>query len=213
MTDALQVSSVNRYLAHKQHLLPASHLADVVQVTRDIVALHATNATSPYLSLWARVPDFQRGMLEETLYERRTLAKLLCMRVTLHLVPSDEVFLFFQAYSEHRTRPEVRGFEELLVQEGFCQEQEVDAYLAELQHRVLDVLAEKGPSTVRQINQAVPELKAKSTLPSPTGCRTLTWNPSPLRKRGPGLCAATCPPSARLPSTTSSGGLASQRVK
>ena len=47
----VKVPLVNSYLAHKQHLLPASHLSDVVQVTRDIVALHATGATGPYLSL------------------------------------------------------------------------------------------------------------------------------------------------------------------
>ena len=45
MTEVLKVSIVNGYLAHKQHLLPASRLPDVVQVTHDIVALHATAAT------------------------------------------------------------------------------------------------------------------------------------------------------------------------
>ena len=69
MTGVFKASLVNRYLAHKQHLLPASHLADVVQVTRDIVALHATSATSPYLSLWARVPDFQCTALKDALYQ------------------------------------------------------------------------------------------------------------------------------------------------
>jgi hypothetical protein len=54
---------VNSYLAHKQHLLPASQVTGVVQATRDIVALHATDPIGPYLSLWARVPDFQRGAL------------------------------------------------------------------------------------------------------------------------------------------------------
>ncbi|NIP14964.1 MAG: hypothetical protein GWM88_09645 [Pseudomonadales bacterium] len=152
---------MNSYLAHKQHLLPASQVTDVVQATRDIVALHATDPIGPYLSLWARVPDFQREALEDALYEQRTLAKMLCMRVTLHAVPSDEVGLFFQAYSAHRTRPEVRTFGDFLVQAGLCQEEETDAYLRDLQRRVLDVLAEKGPSTVRQINQAVPELKTK----------------------------------------------------
>jgi hypothetical protein len=152
---------VNSYLAHKQHLLPASQVTGVVQATRDIVALHATDPIGPYLSLWARVPDFQRGALEDALYEQRTLAKMLCMRVTLHAVPSDKVPLFFQAYSAHRTRPEVRTFGDFLVQAGLCQEGETDAYLERLQRRVLDVLAEKGPSTVRQINRAVPELKTK----------------------------------------------------
>ncbi len=157
----MKISQVNRYLAHKQHLLPASRLADVVQATRDIVALHATDPTSPYFSLWARVPDFRREALEDVLYERRELTKLLCMRVTLHAVPSDEVSLFFQAYNQHRTRPETRRFGDFLVQAGLCREEEVEAFLKDLQRRVLGVLTERGPSTVRQINQAVPELKAK----------------------------------------------------
>ena len=157
----MEISLINSYLAHKQHLLPASHLSDVVQVTRDIVALHATGATGPYLSLWARVPDFQRTALEETLYERRYLARVHCMRKTVHAVPSDEVPLFFQAYVERYALAEIRGWESLLVQAGICQEGKAEPLLKNLYRQVLDVLTEKGPSTVRQISQAVPELKAK----------------------------------------------------
>ena len=160
-THHLDISSVNSYLARKQHLLPASRLADVVQVTRDIVALHATGATGPYLSLWARVRDFQREALEEVLYERRDLVRVHCMRMTVHAVPSDEVPFFFQAYVERHARAEFRGWEPLLVQAGMCQEGEAEALLKKLHRRVLDVLTEKGPSTVRQISQAVPELKTK----------------------------------------------------
>ena len=161
MTRALKVSLVNSYLAHKQHLLPASHLADVVQVTRDIVALHATGPTGPYLSLCARVPDFQRQELEDALYERRELVRVHCMRMTVHAVPSDEVPFFLQAYVERHARAEFRGWERLLVQAGMCQEGEAEALLDKLHHRVAGVLDEKGPSTVRQISQAVPELKTK----------------------------------------------------
>ena len=161
MTEALKVSLVNSYLAHKQHLLPASRLADVVQVTRDIVALHATSPTSPYLSLWARVPDFQREELEDVLYERRELVRVHCMRMTVHVVPGDEVPFFLQAYVERHARAELRGWEPLLVQAEMCPEGEAETLLKKLHGRVLDVLTERGPSTAREINQAVPELKAK----------------------------------------------------
>jgi len=161
--ESLSISLVNGYLAHKQHLLPTSRHADAVQVTRDIVALHATSATSPYLSLWARMPDFQRDVLEDALYERRDLAKVLCMRVTMHAVPSDEAPLFIracQAYVERRTPTRFRG-PGLLVQARLCWEEEAEALLQDLHRRVLDVLAEKGPSTVREISQVVPEFRAK----------------------------------------------------
>jgi hypothetical protein len=161
MTEVLKVSLVNGYLAHKQHLLPASRLADVLQVTRDIVALHATAATGPYLSLWVRGSDFQRQGLEDALYERRELARVHCMRMTVHMVPSDEVPFFLHAYVERHVQAGFRGWERLLVQAGLCQEGEAEAFLKQLHRRVLDVLTEKGPSTARQISQAVPELKAK----------------------------------------------------
>jgi hypothetical protein len=161
--DSCPAPVVNAYLAHKQHLLPASRLADVVQLTHDIVALHATSATSPYLSLWARMPGFRREMLDEALYETRELVKMLCMRVTLHVVPSDELVYFHQApraYVERRTPPRFRGGG-LLVQAGLCPEGKADALLADLHRRVLDLLAARGPSTTQEIAGAVPEFQTK----------------------------------------------------
>jgi uncharacterized protein YcaQ len=161
--EAFSKRKVNSYLAHKQHLLPTSRLTDVLQVSRDIAGLHATSATGPYLSLWARTPNFRREMLEEALYEQRTLVKLLCMRVTLHAVPSDEASFFIQAcriYIERRTPPRYRGGG-LLAQAGLCTEQEAGETLGKLQRHVLTVLAERGPSTTQEIAEAVPEFQAK----------------------------------------------------
>jgi len=157
----LQAQLVNDYLAHKQHLLPATHLTDLVQVTRGVVALHATFAAGPYLSLWARVPGFQREWLDDALYERRTLARLLCMRTTLHVVPAGDLPFFFQAYAPHTMRTGLRDGESLLVQAGVCQEEGAGALLSELHQRVLDLLARQGPSTGQEISQAVPELQAR----------------------------------------------------
>jgi hypothetical protein len=81
--------------------------------------------------------------------------------MTVHAVPSDEVPFFFQAYVERHAQAELRGWESLLVQAGICQEGEAEALLKKLHRQVLDVLTERGSSTVRQISQAVPELKAK----------------------------------------------------
>jgi hypothetical protein len=160
----MKISQVNAYLAHKQHLLPGARGDDVVQVTRDVIALHATAATGPYFSLWARVGGFQRRALETALYEQRTLVKLLCMRVTLHVVTSDEAAFFYHAFPSdffERLMPvEFRGGG-LLAHAGLCGEEEAGALLADLHRRVLAVVTENGPSTVRQMGSKVPELRAK----------------------------------------------------
>jgi len=161
--NSYSVSHVNSYLAYKQHLLPSSFLDDPVQITRDIVALHATSATSPYLSLWARMAGFSREMLEDALYARRDLAKVLCMRVTVHAVPSDEVPMFIQAhqsYVEKRTPPRFRGGG-LLVHAGLCSEAEAASLLEDMKSRVLSFLSSSGPSSVQDIGEVVPELRAK----------------------------------------------------
>jgi hypothetical protein len=116
----MQVSLINRYLAHEQYLLPASQLTNVAQITRDVVALHATDATGPSLSLWARTPNFQRQTLEDALYSRRELSRVHCMRTTLNVVPSEDAPCFFQAYAEHRIQVE-RDSAALLVLAGLCQ--------------------------------------------------------------------------------------------
>jgi hypothetical protein len=152
---------VNAYLAHKQRLLPASRAGDIVQVTRDVVALHATNPSGPYLSLWARMPDFQRQALDDALYEGRTLVRALCMRQTLHVVPSDELLVFARAYIDRHGAAARATVEAILVAAGLCAEGEAGRLLERVQQDVLDVLAREGPSTVRDLSKAIPELRAK----------------------------------------------------
>ena len=161
MLRGFDVSLVNCFAAHKQHLLPGSRADNVVQVVRDIAALHATVATGPYLSLWARMPHFRQQDLDGALYDRRELVRLLCMRNTLHIVPSDEVSFFVQAYAKRRARAEARRSEKLLVQAGLCDAPSAASKLTELREQVLEALAGREPATVQEISQAVPELQAK----------------------------------------------------
>jgi hypothetical protein len=161
MLGRFPLSQVNRYLAHKQHLLPASQASDPVQATRDIAALHATDATGPYLALWARVTGFQRDALDEALYERRSLARVLVMRTTLHLIPSDEVASCLRPYLEQRRVRESRELERMLVQAGLAPDQGAGPLLDKLRDQVLDHLASQGPCTVQQLNRAIPELATK----------------------------------------------------
>jgi hypothetical protein len=64
---------------------------DVVQAARDLVGLHATGAPNPYLHLFTRMPRFTRPALDHELYERRSLARVRCMRGALFLLPLDRL--------------------------------------------------------------------------------------------------------------------------
>ena len=71
-----------RHLLRKQHLAGGDD-APLLEVVDDVVGLHGTSATGPYLSLHARLERFSRADLDRELYERRSLMRLKAMRGTV----------------------------------------------------------------------------------------------------------------------------------
>ncbi len=160
-TTPLTPDRINQFLLSKQHLAAGTQGEDVVQVVGDICVLHATAAPTPYLSLWNRVKGFSREQLDAELYETRRLVRVLCMRRTLFIFPSEKLPVFFQATKKQVQRRFPSEARRLLVQAGLCQEGEESEALEHLHQRIVEVLADRGPSTVSEIGKLVPELKIK----------------------------------------------------
>ncbi|WP_028636266.1 winged helix DNA-binding domain-containing protein [Nocardioides sp. URHA0032] len=76
-------------LARRHALAPAHHAADPLEATRAMTVLHATEAPSVYLSLWARVNGLTVADVDRALYDDRSLVKQLAMRRTLFVFPRD----------------------------------------------------------------------------------------------------------------------------
>jgi hypothetical protein len=85
MMDCIELNTVNHYVLAKQHLADSPISAAMTSVVRDAVGLHASDSRTPYLSLLARVPDFEKEDLEKALYEGHSLAKIRCMRKTIYV--------------------------------------------------------------------------------------------------------------------------------
>jgi len=88
---------VRQYVLSKQHLLDGAQGDRVVPVVEDLVALHATSAVTPYLSLAARVRGFQRVDLDRAFYVERQLIRLEAMRGTLFITTTAAAPMLFQA--------------------------------------------------------------------------------------------------------------------
>lgn len=93
----LEESLVTQYVLHKHHLLVDSQAESILQVVNDIIALHATSAGTPYLSLFARMKNFQRKHLDEEFYVKRNLVRLQAMRGTLFITSTQLAPLLYQA--------------------------------------------------------------------------------------------------------------------
>src|SRR5215470_6561970 len=75
-------------LAVRHHL--ASRAATVAGAAADIVGLHGTDPASVYLAAWART-GASPAVIEEALYAEQALVRMLGMRRTVFVVPSDLV--------------------------------------------------------------------------------------------------------------------------
>ena len=102
MGDSLSLKQVNGFVLHKQHLPARPHRASIIETVQDVGGLHATGATVPYLSLRARRTAFTKEELHSALYQRRSLAKVLCMRNTLFVLPKDLLPVAYQATKKRR---------------------------------------------------------------------------------------------------------------
>jgi hypothetical protein len=76
-------------ILQRQHLDVSWEPASIESVVADVVALHATHMASAYVSLQARLPGFTKGVLEDSLYSRRSLVRFRGMRGALYLVRRD----------------------------------------------------------------------------------------------------------------------------
>ncbi|MCJ7582049.1 MAG: winged helix DNA-binding domain-containing protein [Candidatus Aminicenantes bacterium] len=99
--DALSLQAVNRFILAKQHLSEDSKIDDIVRITRDIGGLHATSATTPYLSLLARTNKFAKENLQKELFQKKSLAKVTYVRKTVFIIPEDMLSVAFSAVQKN----------------------------------------------------------------------------------------------------------------
>lgn len=161
MPGSVAKEQVNAFLWRKQHLAPGTAGSDTQSVVRDLVALHATSALTPYLSLRARLVGFQPAQLDAELYDERRLLKVLCMRQTVHVVPLSELATVTAATGERLRRNARRELGQLLRWSGTSGPSDEETTLARLQAVVKEVIAAEGPSTAAELSDAIPELRKR----------------------------------------------------
>lgn len=97
--DEFELSTVNNFLCKKQHLTENTKIQSIAQVTNDIWGLHATIASTPYISLFNRIHNFSKDSLDREILEKG-LVKIRCVRKTVHIIPKENVSITFSATKE-----------------------------------------------------------------------------------------------------------------
>ncbi|MFE4633600.1 winged helix DNA-binding domain-containing protein [Streptomyces sp. NPDC056773] len=150
-----------RAMLVRRHLLaPSARVTSVEQVTEALVALHATEPATVFLSVAARMTGATPRAVEQALYEDRSLVRMLCMRRTVFVVPKE-----LAPVVEASTARTVAARERAVLTKILAGQLGHDeAWLDAVERDLLVALADLGEADATQIADAVPRLKEQITI-------------------------------------------------
>ena len=149
-------------LARRHFLATENDAPDPLTVARAIVAYHATDPASVYLAAAARTGFAAPVALDAALYDDRTLVRILGMRRTMFVVPTDLRPAVQTACTDAIAVNERRQTIKMISEGGITDN--AAAWLDRAAADVLRVLAERGEATTQQIAEAVPQLREQIVL-------------------------------------------------
>ncbi|MFD3491724.1 winged helix DNA-binding domain-containing protein [Streptomyces sp. NPDC058690] len=157
ISDAQRRSRLGR-----RHLLaPSVRAASAESVADSVVALHATDAATVFLSVCARLSEVSVGAVERALYEDVSLVRLLSMRNTLFTVSHGLAPCVDASNARAVAAKERRTLLKHLRDDG----NGLDAHwLAETEKETLAALTARGSATGSELSAAVPALRTKITV-------------------------------------------------
>jgi hypothetical protein len=131
----------------------------VDDAARSIVGLHASDPATVYLAARARVRDFVHTDLEDALYERRSLVRMLGMRRTMFVVPVEVAAIMDEACTKALAGGERRRLIGMLEEQGVTRDGA--RWLRRVENATLAALHERGEATATELSRAVPQLAKK----------------------------------------------------
>ncbi|MGW4505230.1 winged helix DNA-binding domain-containing protein [Streptomyces sp. NPDC004436] len=148
-------------LGRRHRLAPSARAGTVAEAADSVVALHATDAATVFLSARARLTDGGPEAVERALYEDVGVVRLLSMRNTLFAVSAELAPYVDASTARGIALKERRTFLKHLDEDG----QGLDAaWLERAETSALAVLDAQGPLTGSQLSAAVPDLRQKITI-------------------------------------------------
>ena len=152
-------------LARRHGLAPGHRHPDVLTAARAMTALHATEAATVHLALWARTAAVTVADVEEALYEERTLVKQPAMRRTLWAFPCELLPAVWGSAAERVAGQQHKDVLKYVAAGGFTDDPE--AWVAAAYDATLAALDDGVPRTAAQLRGLVPALDGRFTLGTP----------------------------------------------
>lgn len=159
---AIGVAERRARLARRHRLARVDRVDSPLEVARSIVAYHATDPASVYLAMAARTGPAASEAMDKALYDDRTLVRILGMRRTMFVVPTELMPVVHQACTDSIAVTERRRTLRMISEGGVADDAE--AWLDRVQDATVRALRARGEATTRELSDDVPELRAQIVL-------------------------------------------------
>jgi hypothetical protein len=143
-------------IGRRHFLASTTRTTDPAKAADAMVGFHGTDPTSFYLAARARVKGLTVAAMENSLYERRDLLRILGMRRTL-FVASIPIAGVIQASSANDTAKVQRSRLIKLIEEAGIST-DPSAWLEGVAQKTMGALERSGPSLIGELIKEVPEL-------------------------------------------------------
>ena len=148
-------------LAVRHGLSPKAAASDVPDAARSMVGLHSSDPATVYLSIVARVPGVGVEDIEHALYEARSVVRLLGMRRTLWVLPTEFASVVHSSSTVALRERERAKAVEMIASAGIA---DAEAWLERVTALTLDAIKETGEVLARDLTKRIPELREKITF-------------------------------------------------
>jgi Winged helix DNA-binding domain len=130
-----------------------------VELAGGLVGLHATDPSTVYLAARARLRRNGVGEVERTLYEERSVLRMIGMRRTMFVLPLELAAVVKAACTEAIAAAQRRRYAKLIETHGISDDGET--WLAEAGREALAALEARGEAFAAELSADVPRLREK----------------------------------------------------
>jgi hypothetical protein len=147
----------------RQRLVARHHLLDrtgsVEEAAASVVGFHSSDPVTVFLSCWARVEGFRVEDLDEAMYDRKSLIRMLGMRRTLFVQSPEMAAIMNDSCTRHLAPPQRSRLISMIENQAVASDG--DAWLEAVEAETLEALASLGEATAAELTRLVPELDRK----------------------------------------------------
>ncbi|MGW1345223.1 winged helix DNA-binding domain-containing protein [Kribbella sp. NPDC002412] len=152
-------------IGRRHRLGPDVQAADPVEAAASVVALHATDPATVHLSVAARVPGSEVAGTERALYDDRTLIRMLGMRRTVFVVPTEFAPVVQAACTDDIAVKQRKLLVKHLTEAGIAPD--VDAsgkWLRAVEESTATALTLRGSATAQELSADEPRLRSRLSM-------------------------------------------------